>query len=179
MKKFVAIVTEYRPGAHADVLLTKFLKGFPLDDAALDTPHPPRIELAGIYLDQVPENDIGRALAAEHKIPVFPTIAQAMTLGGETYGNEPGAGELAVDGVMVIGEHGDYTWNEKDQHLYPRKYFFEQVCGVMAKAGRAVPIFNDKHLSYNWHDAKWMVDRAAELGAPFLAGSSLVLAYRR
>ena len=53
MKKFVAIVTEYRPGSHADVLLTKFLKGFPLDDAAVDTPHAPRIQLAGIYLDQV------------------------------------------------------------------------------------------------------------------------------
>ena len=55
----------------------------------------------------------------------------------------------------------------------------EAVCGVMATSGRSVPIFCDKHLSYNWHDAKWMVDRAKELDAPFMAGSSLVLAWRK
>ena len=61
----------------------------------------------------------------------------------------------------------------------PRKYFMEAICGVMSTSGRSVPIFCDKHLSYNWHDAKWMVDRARELGAPFMAGSSLVLAWRK
>ena len=55
----------------------------------------------------------------------------------------------------------------------------EAVCGVMATSGRSVPIFCDKHLSYNWHDAKWMVDRAKELDAPLMAGSSLVLAWRK
>ncbi|MYE89957.1 hypothetical protein F4X33_13280, partial [Candidatus Poribacteria bacterium] len=34
------------------------------------------------------------------------------------------------------------------------------------------------HLSYNWHDAKWMFDRATQLGAPFMAGSSLPFGYR-
>ena len=174
--RVAALVTEYRPGSHADVLLTKFLKGFPLDDGF----HPPRVQLAGIYFDQCPKNEIGHALAAEHGVTVFDTIHQCLTLGGSHSSNEPDSkDEIAVDGVIIVGEHGDYAWNEKDQHLYPRKYFMEQACGVVSKSKRAVPIFNDKHLSYNWHDAKWMVDRARELGVPFMAGSSLVFAWRK
>ena len=117
-----------------------------------------------MYVDQFPENDLSRGFAAEHNVPIYPSIVKALTLGGS---------ELAVDGVLLIGEHGDYAWNEKDQQLYPRKYFMEQICGVFSTSGRGVPVFNDKHLSYNWHDAKWMFDRAAQLGAPFMAGSSL------
>jgi hypothetical protein len=103
-------------------------------------------------------------------VPLFPSIRQALTLGGE---------ELAVDGVLLIGEHGDYAWNEKGQHLYPRRYFFEQICGVLATSGRSVPVFSDKHLSYNWADATWMVNRARELGVPLMAGSSLPLCWRK
>eukprot|EP01045_Picozoa_sp_COSAG04_P003024 COSAG04_NODE_118_length_25039_cov_11.342783_23_plen_100_part_00 len=78
----------------------------------------------------------------------------------------------------MVGEHGDYAWNEKGQQLFPRKFFMEQICGVFAASGRAVPVFCDKHLSWNWHDASWMVDRARDLGAPFMAGSSLVTCHR-
>ena len=38
--------------------------------------------------------------------------------------------------MPLTGEHGEYAWNEKEQHLYPRKYFMEQVCGVMATSQR-------------------------------------------
>ncbi len=147
-KKIAAIVTECRPNSHAEVIVSKFLKGFPTDDGLI----PPRVDVASIYIDQFPEKDTGRALAAEHDVPIFPSIVKALTLGGKT---------LAVDGVLLIGEHGDYAWNEKEQHLFPRKYFMEQICGAMATSGRAVPVFNDKHLSYNWHDAKWMVELTA------------------
>ena len=164
-KKIAAIITEYRPNSHADVMVTKFLKGFPTDEGLI----PPRVDVASLYIDQFPENDLGRALAAEHNVQVYPSIVKALTLGGNA---------LAVDGVLLIGEHGDYAWNEKAQQLYPRKYFMEQICGVFATSKRAVPVYNDKHLSYNWHDAKWMVDRAASLGAPFMAGSSLPLGWR-
>jgi len=103
-------------------------------------------------------------------VPIYESIPQALTLGGK---------ELAVDGVLIIGEHGDYAWNEKEQHMYPRKFFFEQVCGVFATSGRSVPVFTDKHLSYNWHDAKWMYDRAKALNVPFMAGSSVPVAWRK
>ncbi|MSS72495.1 MAG: hypothetical protein EXS64_13530 [Candidatus Latescibacteria bacterium] len=164
-KKIAAIVTEYRPNSHADVIVSKFLKGFPTDDGLIA----PRVDVASMYIDQFPEGDTGRAMAAAHGVPIHPSIVKALTLGGK---------ELAVDGVLLIGEHGDYAWNEKEQHLFPRKYFMEQICGVLATSRRAVPIFNDKHLSYNWHDAKWMYDRARQLGAPFMAGSSLPLGWR-
>ena len=163
--KIAAIVTEYRPKSHADVIVTKFLKGFPTDEGM----KAPRTRIASLYIDQFPDSDIGRGLAAEHGVPVCGSIVQALTLGGK---------ELAVDGVLLIGEHGDYAWNEKEQHLYPRRYFMEQICGVFATSGRAVPIFNDKHLSYNWTDALWMYERARQLGAPMMAGSSLPVGWR-
>ncbi len=163
--KIAAIVTEYRRFSHADVIITKFLKGLPTDQGLI----PARVQIASLYVDQFPDSDLSRHYAARYNIPMYGSIRQALTLGGDT---------LAVDGVLLIGEHGDYAWNEKEQHLYPRKYFMEQICGVFATSGRAVPVFNDKHLSYNWHDAKWMVDRAAKLGAPFMAGSSLPVGWR-
>ena len=164
-KKIAAIITRYFAGSHADVLVTKFLKGFPTDEGFFH----PRVTLASMYIDQVFEGDVGHAIAAEHGVPIYPSIVQALTLGGK---------ELAVDGVLLVGEHGDYAKNERQQHLYPRKFFMEQICGVMATSGRAVPVFNDKHLSYNWHDAKWMVERAAQLGAPFMAGSVQPITWR-
>jgi hypothetical protein len=44
--------------------------------------------------------------------------------------------------------------------------------------GKSVPIFNDKHLSYNWHKAKRMVEISRELKFPLMAGSSIPVAYR-
>lgn len=164
-KKIAAIVTSYYPYSHADVILTKFLKGFPTDDALRE----PRVEIASMYLDQIHERDVGRELAAEYGVPIHPTIVQALTMGGK---------ELAVDGVLIVGEHGDYAWNEKEQHLYPRRFFLEQACGVFSTSGRSVPVFSDKHLSWSWEQAKWMVDRTRALEAPFMAGSSLPVTYR-
>jgi hypothetical protein len=165
-KKIAAIVTAYYPRSHADVVVTKFLKGFPTDEGLL----PPEVDIVSMYLDQVHERDIGRETAKDFGVPIYESIPQALTLGGK---------ELAVDGVLIIGEHGDYAWNEKEQHMYPRKFFFEQVCGVFATSGRSVPVFTDKHLSYNWHDAKWMYDRAKKLNVPFMAGSSVPVAWRK
>lgn len=164
-KKIAAIITEYFSGSHADVIVNKFLKGFPTDEGFFT----PRVDIASMYIDQINDNDIGREIAQEHDVPIFPSIVKALTLGGD---------QLAVDGVLLIGEHGDYAWNELGQQLFPRKYFMEQICGAMVTSGRAVPVFNDKHLSYNWHDAKWMANRAAELGAPLMAGSSQPVSWR-
>lgn len=168
-KKIAAIITEYRPGSHADVMVGKWLRGFPTDEGLI----PPRTDLVSMYVDQFPEEDLSRPLSVEFGVPIYPSIVKALTLGGK---------DLAVDGVLLIGEHGDYAWNEREQQLFPRKYFMEQICGVMATSRARgippVPVFNDKHLSWNWHDARWMVDRARELEAPFMAGSSVPLGWR-
>ena len=165
-KKIAAIITTYFQHSHADVIATKYMKGFPTDTGL----QLPRVELVSIYLDQVDDRDIGVGLAAEHNVPIYPSIRQALTLGGS---------ELAVDGVILIGEHGDYPHNEIGQHMYPRRYMFEQICGVFASSGRSVPVFNDKHLAYNWDDAIWMYERANALNVPFMAGSSLPLGWRK
>ncbi len=88
------------------------------------------------------------------------------------------ATKLAVDAVLVIGEHGDYPRNDKGQVLYPRYEFFKQCVDVFEKDGRAVPVYNDKHLSYSFEKAKWMVDASKRLKFPMLAGSSLPVTWR-
>ena len=164
-KRVTALVTEYRIRAHADNIVTRLLEGYELHWEIVT----PRLEVASLYTDQVPEGDISRELAATHGVPIFPTIREALTLGGS---------ELAVDGVVIVAEHGQYPYNEKEQHLYPRRRFFEEVVQVFRESGRVVPVFNDKHLAWNWEDAKWIYDQATELGIPFMAGSSLPLSFR-
>ncbi|MEW6755086.1 MAG: hypothetical protein AB1505_29500 [Candidatus Latescibacterota bacterium] len=164
-KRIAAVVSTWYPASHADVIVTKFVRGFPTDEGLL----PPQVDVVSLYMDQVHEKDVGLALVRTHGIPVYQSIPGALCRGGRT---------LAVDGVLSIGEHGDYAFNEKGQHLYPRRFFVEQICGCMATAGRPVPLFSDKHLSYNWADASWMYDRARQLGVPFMAGSSVPLFWR-
>ncbi len=129
----------------------------------------PRFDVASVYLDQFPANDLGRERIRRYGLRQFPTIAEALTLGGS---------KLAVDGVVIIAEHGDYPNNEKGQKLYPRYAWFKQVVNVFEASGRAVPVFNDKHLSTNWEQSAEMVADAKRLGFPFLAGSSLPVTWR-
>jgi len=49
---------------------------------------------------------------------------------------------------------------------------------VFEADGRAVPIYNDKHLSYNFAKAQEMVNDGHRLGFPLLAGSSLPVTWR-
>jgi hypothetical protein len=84
-----------------------------------------------------------------------------------------------VDGVILIGEHGRYPTNEKGQKLYPRYELYKQVVDVFRRSGRSVPLFFDKHLSYDWQKAKWMYDQHRELGFPMMAGSGQPYAWRR
>ena len=41
-----------------------------------------------------------------------------------------------------------------------------------------MPVFNDKHLSWNWEWAKEMVATATKLGFPLMAGSTLPITWR-
>jgi hypothetical protein len=108
-------------------------------------------------------------MAKKYGVPVFRTVQEALMLGGE---------KLAVDGVILIGEHGAYPVNDKGQTLYPRFEMFLKITDVFRQSGRSVPVFNDKHLSYSWRQARRMVEISKELKFPMLAGSSVPVAYR-
>jgi hypothetical protein len=164
-KKVAAVVTEYRKWSHADVIVGKIIEGYNYDGGA-----GPDLRLAALYVDQFPPNDMSRDLAKKYGFPIRDTIEGALTLGGK---------ELAVDGVLCIGEHGHYPKNDRGQTLYPRRRFFEEVTKTFETYKKSVPVFNDKHLAATWADAKWMYDRSRELFIPFLAGSSLPLTWRR
>jgi hypothetical protein len=165
-KKIAAIVTTYFRYSHADNIVTRFMEGFSI----VGKSYPPPCRVASLYIDQVTDLDIGRPLAKRWGVPVFKSIAEALTLGRD---------KLAVDGVLLVAEHGDYPRNDKGQILYPRRRFFEEVIKVFQASGRAVPVFNDKHLSYSWDDAKWMVEQGRKLDFPMMAGSSVPVSYRR
>ena len=159
-KKVAAIVTVYHHNSHADVIASKLLQGFNLD---FKEPRP-NLQLVSLYMDQIHEKDIGKKLAADNNVRLCDTIADALTLGGD---------KLAVDAVLLIGEHGKYPLSDIGQILYPRRRFFEETVAVFRRSGRVVPVFSDKHLASNWTDAKWMHDTARELKIPFMAGSSV------
>ncbi|MBI3970804.1 MAG: hypothetical protein HY332_05905 [Chloroflexi bacterium] len=163
--KVAIVATEWRTNSHTDVIVPKLLAGYDVDGQ----PVKPAVEVVSLYMDQFPENDLSRAWAKRFGVPIVPAVGEALTLGGSG---------LAVDAVLIVGEHGNYPWNEKGQHLYPRRELFEGAIEVIRAAGRPIPIFNDKHLSYSWENAKWMYDTARDFGCPFMAGSSLPVTFR-
>jgi hypothetical protein len=164
--KLAAVVTTYFKYSHAQHIVDRFLDGYGWNGAH----HYPPMDLVSLYVDQVGRNDLSRERAARHPgMKIFPSIADTLTLG---------TGRLAVDGVVLVGEHGNYPRNEKGQTQYPRFQFFEEIVKVFRDSGRIVPLFSDKHLSWNWEWARRMYDTARELKFPFLAGSSLPVTWR-
>jgi hypothetical protein len=164
-KKMAIITTEWRYGSHAWHMGERFLVGYPRQGRW----HHPPLEVVSAYVDQNPKGDLSRQRAHEFGFKIYPTIAQALRCGAD---------RLAVDAVLIIGEHGDYPTNKLRQKLYPRYQFFKQVVDVFQKERRMVPVFNDKHLSWKWEWAKEMVETARKLRIPFLAGSSLPVTWR-
>ena len=165
-KKIACLVSTYHVRSHADNFVTRFLEGYWINDKHYDPP----FEVASLYMDQVHPADIGHRLSTAYDFPVSKSIEQALTLG---------SGKLAVDGVVAVVEHGEYPFNDKQQQLYPRFEFFDQVTQVFRKSGRSVPVFVDKHLSYDWKKARRMVDLSHELKFPMMAGSSVSVTFRR
>ena len=165
MKRIAVITTIYRYLSHAQHFADRFLVGYPREGRW----HRPNMKVVSLYVDQKPEGDQSENRAREFGFSVYPTIADALRCGTD---------KLAVDAVLLIGEHGEYPINEMSQVLYPRYDFFKECVKVFEEDARAVPIFNDKHLSYSFDKAKEMVDDAHRLGFGLLAGSSLPVTWR-
>jgi hypothetical protein len=165
--KAAAVVTVYRFNSHADVLVGRLLAGYSAN--AVWTPS--QTHVISFHADQTPaDTDMSRDLAARNGFQIYPSIRDALTLGGKS---------LAVDGVVFVGEHGEYPYNDVGQHLYPRYELFSQIMDVYEQSGRSVPTYFDKHFSYSWEKADALYRRAKKIGFPFMAGSSIPLTIRR
>jgi len=164
----IAVLVSYWafPRSHADWIVNKLLDGYWWDGAYT----PSQVDVVSIYIHQLEESQLGQKVAKAKNIPIFKTVDEAVTLGGK---------ELAVDGVVIVAEHGNYRTDLKGHWLLPRWWIYQQVIRVFEQSKRSVPVFNDKHLSYNWDEAKWMFDKSRELNFPLTGGSSIPTYYRR
>jgi hypothetical protein len=165
-KKVAVVASTYHYLSHAYHIAGRFLDGYMKGDEH----HFPEFGVASAYVEQVRKTDLSRELAKDHGFRVSDTIEDALTLG---------TGKLAVDGVLLICEHGDYPYNAKAQKLYPRYEYFQEIVKVFEKSGKTVPVFCDKHLSYDRKKGAEMVATAKKMGFPFMAGSSLPVTWRR
>jgi hypothetical protein len=164
-KRIAFLGTDVYQHSHPQHFLDRFAMGYAMGGKW----HEPRVELASVYIDQFNDKDIGKQRIERYGLKQFPSVEEALTLGGS---------KLAVDGVVIIGEHGRYPKNDLGQTLYPRYEWFKKVVKVFEASGRAVPVFNDKHLSTDWARCTEMVADSKRLKFPFYAGSSLPVTWR-
>jgi hypothetical protein len=154
------------PTSHADWIVNKLIDGYWWQGAHT----PSQVEVVSVYIHQLDTSLLGQKVCKAKNIPIFKTVVEAVTLGGK---------ELAVDGVAIVAEHGNYRTDLKGHWLLPRWWIYQQVMNVFEQSKRSVPVFNDKHLSYNWDEAKWMFDKSRELNFPLTGGSSIPTYFRK
>ncbi len=166
--KVAGITTVYHRRSHAEMLFGRLVETDTLDGKG----DVPPLDLVSVYTDQTPENDLTRALAApsaQSGFVQYQTVREALTLG---------TGTLAVEGVFLVAEHGNYPESDTGQFVFPKRRLFGEIAKTFQECGRVVPVFFDKHLADNWADAKWVYDTARELHIPLIAGSSIPLCWR-
>lgn len=166
LPRVACILNVYFPNSHADVFMSRLLEGYRLNGLS----HRPRVKVVSLYVDQFPFNDMAREQAEEYGVRIYPTVEEALRCGGS---------KMAVDGVAVIGEHGNYPRTARGNFSYPRFKHFQQVTKVMEADGRVTPLMNDKYFAYEWADAVKMYERVKAMKIPFMAGSTLPLTWRR
>jgi hypothetical protein len=168
-KRVAAVNTIYFRMSHAYHVVGRMVNGYTVKGKH----HQPDVTVARMYTQQYftdgTMKDVSRPLAKKAGIQIVDSIPDA--LGGK----DP----LDVDAVLLIGEHGQYKRNERGQILYPRYEFFQEIVKVFDGCKRVVPLFCDKHLSYDANKAKAMYDTTKKMGVPFMAGSSLPVTFRR
>ena len=164
--KLAAICTAYFPMSHAQHIVDRFLEGYGWEGRH----HVPDMDVVALYVEQRGENDVSQKRIERYDhLTGYDTVEAALTRGGDT---------LAVDGVLLIGEHGEYPTDDYGYRHYPRYELFQRIVDVFERSGRCVPVFNDKHLSYDWDKARAMHDTARRMGFALMGGSSLPVVER-
>lgn len=162
--RVAAINSIFRLRSHAYHIVGRMVFGFQKDGIH----HQPNLQVVRMMNDQTPREDLSQPFCQRHGIELVKTPAEALG----------GAGGLDVDAVALICEHGDYPVNEFGQIQYPRYELFQQIVEVFKKSGKSVPVFVDKHLSFDHQKAAEMVAVAKKIGFPLMAGSSLPVTWR-
>jgi hypothetical protein len=162
MKKIAVISTVYYQYSHTDVILTRWFD--PRDTDKAWGWNGPRSKIASAYIAQFPNEDMGVATLEKNNVPLYKTVHEALCCGGDS---------LAVEAVLLIAEHGDYPYNRFGQKLYPRKELFDKIVEVFDATGESVPVFHDKHLSWDYDLAKQMIESSRQRNFRLLASSSL------
>ncbi len=163
LPRVAAINSIYRLKSHAYHIAGRFIHGYTINGLH----HQPPFRLVRMFDQQQPDDDLGPEVCQKHGIELCSSVAQA--LGGD---------KLDVDAVLLIIEHGEYPQNERHQVLYPRFELFQEIVDVFRKSGRSVPVFVDKHLSFDHQKAAKMVAASKELKFGLMAGSSLPVTWR-
>ncbi len=173
--RVAAVNSIFRFRSHAYHIVGRLVHGYRKDGFH----HQPPFQVVRMYDDQAPPDDLGPAFCRDHGIELVKTAEEALGAGSGDPGPTGGAGGLDVDAVLLIIEHGDYPLNELGQVLYPRYELFRKIVSVFEGSGKSVPVFVDKHLSYDHKRAAEMVATGRKLGFPLMAGSSLPVTWRR
>ena len=158
--RVACILNIYSPNSHADVFMSRLLDGYRLNGKW----HSPRLRTVSLYVDQYPFNDMAREQAAEYGIRIHKSVSEAIE---------------GIDGIAVIGEHGNYPRTPRGNFMYPRKRYFDEIVRSFESNRRVLPLLNDKYLAYDWADAKSMADRVRSMNIPFACGSTVPLAWQR
>src|SRR5947207_2005539 len=92
------------PTSHADWIVNKLLDGYWWKGAHT----PSRVDVVSVYVHQLDTSLLAQKVCKAKNIPIFKTVGEAVTLGGK---------ELAVDGVVIVAEHGNYPTDLKGHWL--------------------------------------------------------------
>src|SRR5438067_3108084 len=90
--------TVYRPLAHLYHLAGRFLHGYPRDGQH----HLPAQFIHSLWVEQAPENDLSRDVCRRFGVRRARTVRDALV---------DADGRLAVEGVLIVAEHGNYPRN--------------------------------------------------------------------
>jgi hypothetical protein len=100
-KPLAVLTTVCRPMSYSYHVLGRFLHGYPREGQL----HVPDFAVYSLCVEQTPENDLARPWGREFGFRVTRSVSEALLE----------QGQLAVEGVLILAEHGNYPRNDKGQ----------------------------------------------------------------